>query len=106
LSLLVLTFLWLGNVIGGVLNNPIFCTIWVGSACLQALIVEFGSVAFKVSSKGLSLKYWLISIGIGAGVLPWQQLINTFFYFAQQIKLNRNETRKKKAARQAVRRTA
>jgi Cation transporting ATPase, C-terminus len=95
-------FTYVVNVFSGIFNNYIFVGIWVTTAALQALMIEFGSVAFKVSSKGLNLKYWLISLAIGFGVLPWQQVINFFFWFSQQYKVKRNEKRKRAAGLQTV----
>lgn len=55
-------------------RNPIFCTILVVTMGLQAIIVEFGSVAFRTVS--LEPKFWGLSMVLGIGSLPWQQVIN------------------------------
>jgi hypothetical protein len=48
------------NVFKGFFNNWLFLAIVIGTAGVQALIVEFGSEAFKV--KGLTAKQWGICI--------------------------------------------
>ena len=41
--------------------------------------MEFGTVAFAVADGGLEAKYWGLSLLIGAGSLPVQQIINILF---------------------------
>ena len=67
------------NVFSGILNNSMFCGILVTTAVLQVLIVEFGSVAFAVADGGLDGRFWLLSLIIGAGSLPVQQIINVVY---------------------------
>ena len=67
------------NVFSGILNNSLFCGILLTTAVLQVLIVEFGTVAFAVADGGLEAKYWGLSLLIGAGSLPVQQIINILF---------------------------
>ena len=67
------------NVFSGIQNNSLFCTILIVTAVLQALIVELGYVAFHVSEGGLEPKFWLVSMIIGAGSLPVQQVINLIY---------------------------
>jgi Ca2+ transporting ATPase len=50
----------------------------VGTSVLQVLIVEFGGNAMHVSD-GLPANYWAISLILGAGALPVQQVINVIF---------------------------
>lgn len=68
-----------GNVFSGILNNSLFCGILFTTAVLQVLIVEFGSVAFAVKEGGLEAKYWGLSLLIGFGSLPVQQVINVLY---------------------------
>jgi P-type Ca2+ transporter type 2B len=90
-------------VFDGVLRNPIFVGIWVTTSCLQALIVEFGSVAFAVAKGGLDPEYWAISIGFGMGSLLWQQVvINILFKLGQKYNVTRNNKRKRRAGQQTV----
>lgn len=74
------------NVFKGVLSNRIFCSILVITSILQALIVQFGGKAFRVADGGLSGKYWAISILLGFGALPVQQVINVIFRFTSDSK--------------------
>mmetsp|Transcript_24441 Transcript_24441/g.37127 ORF Transcript_24441/g.37127 Transcript_24441/m.37127 type:complete len:1181 (+) Transcript_24441:113-3655(+) len=67
------------NVFAGMQNNTLFCAILAITSILQVLIVEFGSVAFRVSEGGLDAKYWGLSILLGAISLPVQQVINVIF---------------------------
>mmetsp|Transcript_8377 Transcript_8377/g.24126 ORF Transcript_8377/g.24126 Transcript_8377/m.24126 type:complete len:1235 (-) Transcript_8377:126-3830(-) len=71
------------NIFKGLVNNPIFCTIWIVTAGLQVIIVEFGSVAFHVSD-GLPGRFWLISILFGLGSLPVQQVINVLYKLVER----------------------
>jgi Ca2+ transporting ATPase len=74
------------NVFSGILNNRIFCGILLTTAVLQALIVEFGSLAFHVAENGLDAKYWGLSLLLGFGALPVQQVINVFYRVGQHYK--------------------
>ena len=75
----------------GLFRNPYFIAIWLFTAILQVILIQFGSVAFKVVDDGLSAKYWGISLAIGSFSLIIQQIINTFYHFAQQYNLKRKE---------------
>jgi len=81
------------NVFKGMFRNRIFCSIIVGTAILQVIIVEYGSVAFRVAKGGLSLKYWAITLGIGAVSLPVQQVINVYYKWGQFYKSSRKSKR-------------
>ena len=67
------------NVFSGMLNNSLFCGILLTTAVLQVLIVEFGSVAFAVADGGLDAQFWGLSMLIGFGSLPVQQVINVLY---------------------------
>jgi Ca2+ transporting ATPase len=71
------------NVFSGLFNNPLFYGIWITTAVLQALIVEFGSIAFKVADDGLELKYWIVSMVLGLGAFPVYQVIHVLFRLFQ-----------------------
>jgi len=73
----------------------LFYSIWITTACLQALIVEFGSIAFKVAEEGLEAKYWGLSLLLGLGSYPVQQIINALFRMGQ----DHNVYRKRNASR-------
>ena len=75
------------------LNNPLFCSILVGTSVLQVLIVEFGSVAFAVADNGLEGRFWAVSLILGAGSLPVQQVINVIYRMGQSAKASRNRRR-------------
>lgn len=74
------------NVFAGMFNNPLFCSILLITSALQVLIVEFGSVAFHVSEGGLSGKFWGVSMILGFGSLPVQQVINVVYKAGQRYK--------------------
>ena len=67
-------------------DNPLFYGILFTTAGLQALIVEFGSIAFHVAPEGLSAKFWGLSLLLGAGSIPVQQVINVIYRLCQRFK--------------------
>eukprot|EP00934_Nitzschia_sp_Nitz4_P007245 Nitzschia sp. Nitz4//scaffold135_size62275//37135//40838//NITZ4_006354-RA/size62275-augustus-gene-0.4-mRNA-1//1//CDS//3329535575//7235//frame0 len=81
------------NVFAGIQNNSLFCAILLTTSALQALIVEFGSVAFAVADDGLSPKFWGLSFALGAGSLPVQQVINVLYAAGVQYKGYRVQNR-------------
>jgi hypothetical protein len=83
-------------VFSGILNNPIFVSILLITSGLQAIIVQFGSIAFHVSEGGLEAKYWGWSILFGAGELVVQQIINVIYKMSQKYALRRNMKRTQK----------
>lgn len=91
-----------GNVFKGILNNNLFWSIWIGTACLQALIVQFGGAAFNVVNGGLSAEYWGLSLILGFLSLPIQQLINTLYSLTKRYRVYRSLKRKKRAAKYIV----
>jgi hypothetical protein len=74
----------------------LFCIIWITTAALQAIIVQFGSIAFHVSEGGLDGKYWVICMAFGVGSLPVQQAINLLYRAAQPYKQWRMKARLEK----------
>lgn len=84
------------NVFKGVLNNPLFCTIWTSTAVLQVIIVQYGSVAFAVVDGGLDGKMWGLSMALGAGALPVQKVINLLYAFGSNVSGHRNRKRLEK----------
>jgi Ca2+ transporting ATPase len=74
------------NVFRGIHKNPLFCSILLITSGLQAIIIQFGSVAFHVAPGGLDGKYWGYSLAFGAGSLPVQQVINLLYRAAQHYK--------------------
>jgi len=81
------------NVFKGILNNPIFCSILLITSILQVIMVEKGSFAMHVAKDGLSWNYWLLSLILGIGSLPVQQIINLWFSYGQSFKRRRQEKR-------------
>lgn len=81
------------NVFKGIVDNPLFYSVLITTAILQVLIVQFGSVPFHVVEGGLSGKYWGISLAIGFGSLPVQQIINILYRIAQNYKRIRYKKR-------------
>ncbi|XP_072422657.1 plasma membrane calcium-transporting ATPase 2-like [Chiloscyllium punctatum] len=61
------------NVFSGILTNPIFCCIVLGTFGVQILIVQFGSAPFNCTP--LNIEQWLWCIMLGMGELLWGQLI-------------------------------
>jgi Ca2+ transporting ATPase len=53
------------NVFAGLFKNWMFVGVWIGIAIAQVIIVEFTSVAFKVSPGGLHWSHWVIAVGLG-----------------------------------------
>ena len=58
--------------------------------------MEVGSVAFAVADGGLKAKFWGLSIILGAGSLPVQQVINVVYAAGISFKGKRNQKRLKK----------
>jgi Ca2+ transporting ATPase len=85
-----------GNVFSGIQNNNLFLGIWITTSILQAIIVEFGSIAFSVYEEGLDPKYWGISMALGSFSLVWQQVINFFYRCGQRYNIHKNKKRMKK----------
>jgi hypothetical protein len=85
------------NVFKGVLNNKIFCTIFVTTSILQVLIVQFGGFVMHCVQGGLSWEYWLVSLGLGFCSLPVQQIINLIYRIGlNSTKQWRTERRRKR----------
>jgi len=87
------------NIFKGILDNPLFCGILLVTAVLQVLIVQFGSIAFRVSKDGLSGQFWGLSLVLGAISLPFQQVINFVYHMCKRYHVYKNKKRKRKAAR-------
>jgi Ca2+ transporting ATPase len=86
-------------------DNSLFVGILFTTAVLQVLIVEFGSIAFKVVEGGLDAKYWGVSLMLGAGSLPVQQVINVLFRMGQKHIVSRNRKRSTKLGHMTTKRT-
>ena len=94
------------NVFKGIFNNPLFCSILLITSILQVIMVEMGSHALHVTEDGLSAKYWIISVVIGFGSLPVQQIINFWFAYGQKFKRRREDKRLAKNGRLTTRNTS
>lgn len=57
------------NVFSGIFNNWMFCSVWIGITVSQVIIIEFTSIAFKVSYGGLHGYHWLIAVCLGFSTL-------------------------------------
>jgi len=64
------------NLFAGILNNYLFCLIWVVCVLAQILIVNFGTYGFNC--KALNWEHWLWSIGFGLGGLAWTEVNKVF----------------------------
>lgn len=84
------------NVFKGIHLNPLFYGIWISTAIVQFIMVQFGSVGLHVADGGLELKYWGISIGFGLGSFAVQLVINFIFANAQKYKGWRSTKRAQK----------
>ena len=91
------------NVFKGMLRNPLFCGILMVTAGLQILIVEFGSLAFRVADDGLNGEQWALCLVLGAGSLVVQQGINVVYRLAQNFNVRRHTRRLAKDRAQATR---
>nr|XP_034952962.1 plasma membrane calcium-transporting ATPase 3 isoform X2 [Zootoca vivipara] len=63
------------NVFDGIFGNPIFCSIVLGTFCIQIVIVQFGGKPFSCSP--LNAQQWLWCLFVGFGELVWGQVIAT-----------------------------
>ncbi|XP_060766534.1 plasma membrane calcium-transporting ATPase 2 isoform X3 [Neoarius graeffei] len=63
------------NVFDGILRNPIFCTIVLGTFGIQIVIVQFGGKPFSCSP--LDTEKWMWCVFFGLGELVWGQVIST-----------------------------
>ncbi|XP_029133669.2 plasma membrane calcium-transporting ATPase 1 isoform X2 [Labrus bergylta] len=63
------------NVFEGVFNNPIFCSIVLGTFVIQFVIVQFGGKPF--SCVRLNIEQWLWCTFLGLGSLLWGQLVSS-----------------------------
>ncbi|XP_041794062.1 plasma membrane calcium-transporting ATPase 1-like [Chelmon rostratus] len=63
------------NVFEGIFNNPIFCSIVLGTFLIQIVIVQFGGKPF--SCVGLTIDQWLWCIFFGVSSLLWGQLVSS-----------------------------
>jgi Ca2+-transporting ATPase len=58
------------NIFGNLtpMKSPLFFAIWVGTAGVQAILIEFGGSA--VQTTGLTAAQWWVCIALGVGSLP------------------------------------
>jgi hypothetical protein len=90
------------NVFRGVLNNKLFCVILVGTSALQAIIVQFGGLFMHVAPGGLSAEYWGLSLLLGLGSFPVQQIINVIYRIGENSTRKWRSTRRRNRARAMV----
>jgi len=74
------------NVFEGILRNKFFGGIWISTIGLQIVFASLGGPAVGCSSRGLNGGQWLFCFAVGAGVLPWQLLINLISIFLLKCK--------------------
>jgi len=86
------------NVFKGIERNPLFVGILLTTSVLQVIMVEVGGSAMHVASDGLNAKYWGISIGLGAGSLVVQQIINVLYSYSSKFKMYRKNKRLRRDA--------
>lgn len=63
------------NVFHGLHKNAVFCVIWIGSLCVQAVIVQFGGEAFRTTP--ITALHWGWCFAFGLGAMLWGQLLIT-----------------------------
>lgn len=63
------------NVFDGITRNPNWIAIFFIIAGLQAILVEFGSLAFQCSPAGLSPAQWGICLAFGLSSLLWHVIL-------------------------------
>jgi len=61
------------NIFAGLISNPIFIIIWLGTFAAQVIIIQFGG--FWVYTAPLTIDQWLWCIFLGFGGLVWGQLV-------------------------------
>jgi len=93
------------NVFQGIQNNSLFCAVLVITAIVQVLIVQVPGlqIAFGCVNGGLDGRMWGLSILIGFGSLPWQQVINVLYGAGQSYKGYRMRKTLKRNAKIAIR---
>ena len=66
------------NILKDLTKNPYFLFLQMCEGILQAIIIQFGSVAFSVSLHGLTARQWGICFGFAALSLPTSILLKSF----------------------------
>jgi P-type Ca2+ transporter type 2B len=93
------------NVFKGIFDNYLFCGILLTTSVLQVLIVQYGSIAFKVAKGGLDAQYWALSLVLGAASLLVQQFINFIYGLGQRYNVYKNRNRSRKGGHLTTLRT-
>ena len=63
------------NPFADITKNNMFIIIWVIIFVLQVLLTQFTGKVFKVNPDGLNWQQWLISLGIGVSIIPFDMLL-------------------------------
>jgi len=63
------------NAFEGISRNWLFVAIWVGTICVQIIIVTFGSYPFGCALGGLSFLQWLVCLAFSATSLLWRLVL-------------------------------
>ncbi|TPX65510.1 hypothetical protein CcCBS67573_g08107 [Chytriomyces confervae] len=61
------------NIFSGILENPYFGCIFIGVCCMQAIIIQFGGVAFQTTP--LNGSQWAFCLIVGFTSIPWGLII-------------------------------
>ncbi len=64
------------NPFEGITNNKYFSIIWPTTVAIQIIFASVGGPVIGCSSHGLTGAQWGICFALGAGVIPWQFLVN------------------------------
>ncbi|CAB3406529.1 unnamed protein product [Caenorhabditis bovis] len=63
------------NVFTGLLQNRVFCVIWITTFIAQIFIIQFGGAWF--STHPLTIPQWIVCIALGVSTLLWGQVVAT-----------------------------
>jgi Ca2+ transporting ATPase len=63
------------NCFGGLSKNWIFSIIWIGTFCVQILIVSFGNIPFGCAIYGLSFLQWLVCCAFALMSFIWRLVL-------------------------------
>jgi len=64
------------NILVGLFANAYFLVIWFTTVILQIIMTQFGGRAIKCIPGGLTVDQFFLSLLLGFGEIPWQQVIN------------------------------
>ena len=63
------------NVFSGLSKNWLFTIIWIGTFCVQIIIVSFGNIPFGCAIYGLSFLQWLVCCAFAMASFVWRLIL-------------------------------